>query len=115
MIRLGKMAFGESFHCIRDGMLAVIADEKCYTDMLRTPEGPHPWQQLIAKNLFFISLVASLGVIHSSDLLHVHPLRELQKQRETFIQATSESKWLGMSRSCGLEINLKLRYLKASG
>ena len=38
---LGEMAFGESFHCVEE-------------------ERPHFWQQLIAKHLFFITVVDNL-------------------------------------------------------
>ena len=38
---LGEMALGESFHCIEN-------------------EEPHPWQQMIAKHLFFITVVDNL-------------------------------------------------------
>ena len=38
---LGEMAFGESFHCIEDGR-------------------PHYWQQMIAKHLYFITVVDNL-------------------------------------------------------
>ena len=38
---LGEMAFGESFHCIEEGK-------------------PHFWQQMIAKHLYFITVVDNL-------------------------------------------------------
>ena len=38
---LGEMAFGESFHCLEDGR-------------------PHFWQQMIAKHLYFITVVDNL-------------------------------------------------------
>ena len=38
---LGEMAFGETFHCIEDGR-------------------PHFWQQMIAKHLYFITVVDNL-------------------------------------------------------
>ena len=38
---LGEMAFGESFHCVEDGQ-------------------PHFWQQMIAKHLYFITVMDNL-------------------------------------------------------
>ena len=59
---LGEMAFGESFHCIDDGLSSLLIHrlgQAAHVSSGNTGK-PHFWQQMISKHLFFITVVDNL-------------------------------------------------------